>query len=746
MKKLLFTFTLLLMAFMANAQTQINGIYYNLDSSTKTAEVTENPNYYSGSVSIPSKVTYSGYSYSVTSIGEDAFYSCYNLTSVIIPNSVTSIGGSAFSFCLSLPSVTIPNSVTSIGYSAFYRCSRLTSVTIPNSVTSIGYRAFSECSNLTTIKVDVSNPKYDSRNNCNAIIETTSNTLISGCKNTIIPNSVTSIGRNAFEGCSGLSSVTIPNSVTSIGDCAFAGCSSLTSIDIPNSLKSIGSSAFAGCSSLTSIDVPNSITSIDVNAFYGCSGLTKVNIKDLEAWCKIDFLVSGTVEWYDKDSNPLIYAHNLYLNDVLITDLIIPDSVTSIKTNVFNGCTSLTSVTIPSSVTSIGNWAFYYCEGLTSVTIPNSVKSIGNYAFMGCTGLASVTIPNSVTSIGRSAFNSCKGLTSITIPSSVTSIGDYAFAWCYNLTSVTVENPNPVTIEQYTFSNRANATLYVPSGSKSAYQAADYWKEFKEIIEKNMSHDAGLGDVNGDGEISISDVTLLVDYLLEQAGDNFILANADVNKDGRISVSDAVSIIKLILEGEPEPQGDLICPDGNHPHMIDLGLPSGTKWACCNVGADKPEAYGGYYAWGETGFKSYFDWSTYIHCDGSESTCHDLGSDIAGTQYDVAHVKWGGSWVMPSKEQQDELINNCTYEWTTVNGVKGGKFTSNINGGSIFLPAAGFRWDDGLYGAGSYGYYWSSTQNPSYSYGAYGLGFNSGGAGWNSYYRRGGRTVRPVSR
>ena len=311
----------------------------------------------------------------------------------------------------------------------------------------------------------------------------------------------------------------------------------------------------------------------------------------------------------------------------------------------------------------------------------------------------------------------------------MTNIGGYAFDECSSLTSVTVENPTPLTIEQFTFTDRANATLYVPIGSKSAYQAADYWKEFKEIIEKNMSHDAGLGDVNGDGEISISDVTLLVDYLLEQAGDKFILSNADVNKDGRISVSDAVSIIKLILEGEPEPQAYLTCPDGNHPHMIDLGLPSGTKWACCNVGADKPDAYGGYYAWGETEEKSRYYWDTYI-------------------QYDVAHVKWGGNWVMPSNDQNNELIKNCTYEWTTVNGVNGRKFISKLNGGSIFLPAAGHRWNGDLNFAGSHGFYWSSTQVPNGLEYAYFLHFGSGDIFWDTdlYYCNYGRTVRPISR
>ena len=186
------------------------------------------------------------------------------------------------------------------------------------------------------------------------------------------------------------------------------------------------------------------------------------------------------------------------------------------------------------------------------------------------------------------------------------------------------------------------------------------------------------------------------------------------------------------------------CPDSNHPHMIDLGLPSGTKWACCNVGADKPEGYGGYYAWGETSEKKVYDWTTYKHCNGNKDTCHNLGSDIAGTQYDVAHVKWGGGWRMPTKEQQDELRNNCTYEWTTSNGVKGGRFTSKKNGRSIFLPAAGYRWNGGLYHAGSGGSFWSSTQYSSLSDSNYYLYFGSGGANWSSYDRYYGRTVRPL--
>ena len=131
------------------------------------------------------------------------------------------------------------------------------------------------------------------------------------------------------------------------------------------------------------------------------------------------------------------------------------------------------------------------------------------------------------------------------------------------------------------------------------------------------------------------------------------------------------------------------CPDDNHPHAIDLGLPSGTKWACCNVGASIPEGSGGYYAWGETKEKEIYDWTTYIHCDGSMETCHDLGSDIAGSEYDVAHVQWGGFWVMPTQEQIQELTSNCSCTWTRRNGVDGDLFTGP-NGFTVFLPESDF--------------------------------------------------------
>ena len=290
---------------------------------------------------------------------------------------------------------------------------------------------------------------------------------------------LTSIGEWAFSGCNSLTSVTIPNSVTSIGRYAFYDSRGLTSVTIPNSVTTIGSQAFYACRGLTSVTIPNSVTSIEWSAFYGCSGLTSVTI---------------------------------------------PNSVTSIGNYAFQDCIGLTSITIPNSVTSIGEQTFQGCSGLTSVTIPNSVTSIGYQAFRACTDLTSVTIPNSVTSIGSYAFYLCSGLTSVTIPNSVTSIGNGAFQSCSSLASVTVEMETPLSITSNTFSNRANATLYVPAGCKAAYQAANYWKEFKEIVEMAPPSpaitfaDANVKalcvqnwDTNGDGELSEAEAAAVTD-------------------------------------------------------------------------------------------------------------------------------------------------------------------------------------------------------------------------------------------
>lgn len=196
------------------------------------------------------------------------------------------------------------------------------------------------------------------------------------------------------------------------------------------------------------------------------------------------------------------------------------------------------------------------------------------------------------------------------------------------------------------------------------------------------------------------------------------------------------------------------CPDNKHPHMIDLGLPSGTKWACCNVGANKPDDYGEYYAWGETSTKTEYTWKTYKHCNGKQKNCFDLGASICGTQYDVAHTKWGGNWKMPSSDQMKELITKCKHQWTSVNHIHGYLFTGP-NGHSIFMPAAGSKGestygDTRLFRLGECGEYWSgmSVRETKRNYEAYYLKFYreviSGIC--TDCWRSGGKAVRPVAK
>ena len=240
-------------------------------------------------------------------------------------------------------------------------------------------------------------------------------------KRVIIGDSVTSIGNDAFRGCSSLTSVTIPNSVRAIGYGAFSDCSSLTSVTIPNSVTTIGKEVFRDCSSLTSVTIPNSVTTIGEYALSNCSSLTSVTIGN-------SVTTIGGGAFFDCTS---------------LTSVTIGNSVTTIGKDAFGVCSSLTSVTIPNCVTTIGNDAFSYCSSLTSVTIGNSVTTIGKEVFRDCSSLTSVTIPNSVTTIEYSAFNGCSSLTSVTIPNSVTTIGNSAFSGCSSLTSVTI--PNSVT-------------------------------------------------------------------------------------------------------------------------------------------------------------------------------------------------------------------------------------------------------------------------------------------------------------
>ncbi len=457
---------------------------------------------------------------SVTSIGAYAFMECTELTSIDIPNSVTSIGYEAFMNCTGLTSIDIPNSVTAISSYAFYNtawydnqpdglvyagmvaykykgtmssgtnitlkegtlgiascafegCDGLTSIVIPNSVTEVGVLAFMDCPALTSIVVESGNPRYDSRNNCNAIIETASNMLIAGCKNTMIPNSVTEIGYGAFMDCTGLTSIVIPNSITKIGELAFQGCTGLTSVDIPNSVTEIVCDAYGD------------------PAFLGCWGLTSIVVE------------SGNPRYDSRNNcNAIIESAS---NTLIVgcKNTTIPNSVTKIGPCAFFGCDGLTSIDIPNSITSIGDNAFQYCAGLTSIVIPNSVTEIGDWAFADCTGLTDVycyIADLSSVSTGNNRFELDNG--------------DYSGRTLHVLRGTADSYrgnrnwyPYFERIVEDIFMGDVNGDLEVNIADVNAVI---------DIILNGSENPSG--DVNGDSEINIADVNALIDIILNAPG------------------------------------------------------------------------------------------------------------------------------------------------------------------------------------------------------------------------------------
>lgn len=317
--------------------------YEVTDEAKATCQVKNCDSKTSGRVVIPRQAINKGKRYTVTEIGEDAFYGC-RITSVSIPNSVIKIRDVAFYYCHDLTSVTIPYSVKEIGINAFYRCSSLTSVTIPNSVTTIGGGAFCVCRKLRSI---------------------------------VIPNSVKNLGKAAFYECSGLTSVTIPNTLKTIEESTFGECESLTSVIIPASVTTIGKEAFEKCTKLASVKIPTSVTTIEEGAFKGCTGLKTLIIPN-----SVNTIGEKAFEGCSG-----------------LTSVKISNSVTTIEKGTFEDCSGLKNITIPGSVKTIESRAFAGCDGLTSVTFPDTAITIKPGAFEGCSGIKEGTIPYSFSEI-----------------------------------------------------------------------------------------------------------------------------------------------------------------------------------------------------------------------------------------------------------------------------------------------------------------------------------------------------------
>jgi hypothetical protein len=385
---------------------------------------------------------------------------------VTIPDSinglpVTSIGDWAFSTCFNLTNITIPDSVRSLGKEAFYGCDSLPNIKIPHSVGSIGHSAFNYCMKLNDITVEEGNPAYSSKGGV----------LFNKGGTEILKWPADKEG-----------SPTMFDGVRSIGDGAFQDCHRLTNIIIPDSVTNMEDGAFHNCTNLTSIKISNGIASIERHTLTCCYSLAAITVEPGNvAYSSVDGVL------FNKDQTTIVKCPEARSGSFAI-----PESVTRIGENAFDGCRSLTNVTIPSSVTNIGDWAFGFCSELTDIKIPDGVPSIGENTFNFCSKLASITIPRSVTNIEGEAFEYCFHLPSVTIPESVRSIGDTAFSGCENLTNVTFEGDTPK-IGNDVFSGDPHLkTVHYVAGAKG-------WKSTFGGIPTAARESLGTGNTNSGG-------------------------------------------------------------------------------------------------------------------------------------------------------------------------------------------------------------------------------------------------------
>lgn len=414
---------------------------------------------------------------SVIVLGYQAFWGCKNLSSITIPKEITKIESNAFEDCSGLNSIVvenenlvydsrdncnaiiktsinelvcgcnstiIPNGVTTIGYNAFFGCHGLTSIHIPESVTSINDNSFDECIGLFSITIDKKNPKYDSRDDCNAIIETESNRLIVACSSSSIPSSVTSYSQSAFNNCASLS---IPDGLQEITSNMFISCDKLVSLRIPSSVKKIAESAFDNCSSLKTVVFEDGQEPIQLAVSYPA-------YYSKPQWfsaCPLDSVYIGRNISYDftPSGGYGTFFLSPFREKPTLRKVVFGDKVSIIPSAMFSGCVNLVSVVTPEKMDSIGFSAFNGCESLASFALPQGIRTIGNSAFDNCKSLTSINIPETVKIIEEKAFHYCEGLAKISIPMSVNYIGRLAFGLCTSLSDIEFQDgDNSLTIRE----------------------------------------------------------------------------------------------------------------------------------------------------------------------------------------------------------------------------------------------------------------------------------------------------------
>jgi len=370
-----------------------------------------------------------------------------------IENGIMRIGNTAFAYCNHFIKVTFPYSLTSIGIGAFSNCNRLTEITISELIDTIEYNAFYMCTDLSIVNFNAIHCNYMGN----------SNSVFSNCSSLNIGANVQKIPDYAFRGCTTITVLTMGDSVRYIGNYAFSWCTGLTgSLILPNNLDSIGDYAFEFCKGLTSVTMSESVSHIGNSAFDVCSGLISVNLSQ-SLKCINDYVFSACIN---------------------LKTINIPDSVTYIGDGAFNGC-GFTSINIPLFVKRINRSVFAHCGNLTTINIPDSVTYIGHSAFKECYNLTFITIPPLVDTIESYAFSGCDNLKTITIPKAVKSIGFSAF-YCRDLTKIITESLIPPIIDYNTFNNVSHSIpVFVPCGSKIAYQSVLEWNNFHNIIERN---------------------------------------------------------------------------------------------------------------------------------------------------------------------------------------------------------------------------------------------------------------------